>query len=627
MLAYYTFYTFVAFYVSLRLRNIFVFLFFLSLFLLVEFYFHIPFLRLEKKRYAAIVSIGLFLGLSLAIFRFSHIQDIKVHETVIKARGVVEQVGRRSLLVGLKDGVRLRLIQVRTEEIHKGDEIEFSCKTLDGSYGLLDKLQTISSLCRAQGELKIFPKQSTFQNLMRNLREIFEERLKQNLGGESLAKGFALSETHDMDYYELELYRQMGIAHLFAASGLHLGLLFGLVYLPLRYLRQEKLGYIVGAFFCFLFMLLLEIPVSLLRAFVFLLFYVIKKLSDERFEKKTTLFCAALISELLIPYSTFTVAFVLSFGVTAAILLFFEPVEDLLKSFLRNSYVRAHLSLTLSTFAAANVLSLLLFEKMNGMSLLYNFFAVPPAAFYLASLILGLFYDGFFFVTKLLDNFYRFLAQIHFWLYQSQFYPIKLSLQYIWSVAFILYLLYLFLLNYNKKIIAARKSFPYFIVIMSFAYGGFLWYSQNPVFQHKALPQLIIQYFDKELYVVGKLAHFLEGQKERELELLRLPLKKLKVPAELHHDLPFYLKPISEIHPTIEPKNGLLKSKKGCYVFFSSMKPELWQAQILADCAYLFVVMNKKDIQENYKLHRLWPLFGYQGEAKTLPFFKWQDFP
>ncbi len=130
------------------------------------------------------------------------------------------------------------------------------------------------------------------------------------------------------------LYSEAGAAHLLALSGLHLGILFGLLYLCLleavAYTPLRRTLALVGIVAMWGYALLVGFPVSLVRASVMMTLLFVSQLRLSGSFSWHTLALAALLILFVSPSSLGSVSFQLSFTSVAGLLLFYEPLYGML---------------------------------------------------------------------------------------------------------------------------------------------------------------------------------------------------------------------------------------------------------------------------------------------------------
>lgn len=144
------------------------------------------------------------------------------------------------------------------------------------------------------------------------------------------ALGFLLGRAGYMDRELKREAAQLGILHLFAASGLHLAIFYACLLAPLARLfgRRHPAALLPGLLPCFAYLYLLGFPVSLLRAFLFICLHALKSLLHRRMGARETLLNAGVGTLLITPEEFASLASVLSFGAVAGILYYNEAIQS-----------------------------------------------------------------------------------------------------------------------------------------------------------------------------------------------------------------------------------------------------------------------------------------------------------
>lgn len=182
--------------------------------------------------------------------------------------------------------------------------------------------------------------------------------------------------------------REGGILHLFAASGLHIGVLAAFLYFICR--RIPFLDYytekIIPLALCFIYLYLLNFPVSLLRAYLFASFFLVSQILFRRMHKMDLILNSAVFIRLYDPDSYLSLSFLLSFSAVAGILLIKEDLDVLLFG-KHKSFFSENLTLSLSASLGTFPVLLYYFNSFSFGSIFLNLILVP-----LTSLILPVLY-------------------------------------------------------------------------------------------------------------------------------------------------------------------------------------------------------------------------------------------
>jgi|GEM_PF-975519 len=180
----------------------------------------------------------------------------------------------------------------------------------------------------------------------------------------------------------LHRYKQAGVIHVLAASGLHVGIVAALPLIILGLLRIKKnTGYLTATVLIAGYLYLTDTPVSLMRACImFALFSLQHGFSRDK-NAFNLLFIAAIVILSALPHELYGPGFQLSFGATAGILIFFQRYRPVFMS--RPTALANSLALTISAQILTIPLILIHFGEINFAGIVSNCLVIP-----LVSLIL-----------------------------------------------------------------------------------------------------------------------------------------------------------------------------------------------------------------------------------------------
>lgn len=130
------------------------------------------------------------------------------------------------------------------------------------------------------------------------------------------------------EYYSI--FKNAGISHLLAVSGLHVGFLVGIVYFILKLFKlKNKYKFIVISVILFLYNLLCGFSPSIFRASVMSLCLLLGLVLGERNDTLSNISLAGIIVLFFQPLYIYDVGFLLSFGSVLGILMFTKPISKL----------------------------------------------------------------------------------------------------------------------------------------------------------------------------------------------------------------------------------------------------------------------------------------------------------
>ncbi|MBV6494055.1 MAG: hypothetical protein LDLANPLL_02081 [Turneriella sp.] len=573
--------------------------------LIALFFFILDFFRIGRPLFY-IAALGCILGIYLFSLRIPYLARPK--ENLEEGTANVVGVSRKSVVVERDDKIKLRLLGFNEKNLPvKHARIGYTCKKRTerkSTFRTLESLSGVAAWCTVEKIQTLSIEAGVITSLRTRILKFLHRRFQEiSPTQKTLAAAFLLGDTDGLEEEELDAFRSMGLMHLFAVSGLNIALLFGLLYIPFRLIGQKMLGSILGYLVATAFLLLLDFPVPLLRAWIFMTTSLAMFLFDRKIPTWTLLFLTALLVEILFPLSTFSMSFILSFGITAAILIFYEPLYFCLDKRIKfTKLLVEHFSLTLAAGLPALVLGYLLFGQANPLSLFYNLLLVPFSGIYLFFGLLFLVFDSAKYILVLLDNLYLKFAHLH-QAYISSYFPLaepttqKISLL---CVALFLLILYITKLRQRlwsvKKITGAISLFlsavlflPYFIV-------------SYPTHAFYAIPNKVWLYQEKTLITTGA-ALFNKSEK---FVKTCFPIHKRKT-LEKDKLLP----------------DEIVKIGGTCTIFSGRMQPEKWKSNALSGCTQIYLLQSKKSQISASGWEPFFRVLGFKGSVEVRNFFTW----
>ena len=221
-------------------------------------------------------------------------------------------------------------------------------------------------------------------------RERVMERIE-TLGGEegALFRALFLGYRRDVERERVAAFRSTGLSHLLALSGLHLGILYGVIAAPLGLLPLPKrLVPLLTTSALWMYGAVAGYPVSLVRALIMASFFAAGRLLRWPVRPLNTLGAAALLSLALKPCAAGEVSFQLSFAATAGILAC-RPILDRLSGSLPARFIAAPLVVSLAAQAATLPLVVYHFQQIAPFAAVATLLVTP---FTILSLVTGAFW-------------------------------------------------------------------------------------------------------------------------------------------------------------------------------------------------------------------------------------------
>ena len=160
------------------------------------------------------------------------------------------------------------------------------------------------------------------------IRQVFQRIFDAAMGDESrVAMALLFGERDGLAEDEYKAFQDLGIAHIMSVSGLHVGLVGGLLLGLLHRLRARKpVQLILLSLFLFFYCGVTGFSAAANRAAVMLLLSVLSAMVLRAPDRLTVLSAALLAVLVLNPLHAFSAGFVLSFSAMLGIILFIEPL-------------------------------------------------------------------------------------------------------------------------------------------------------------------------------------------------------------------------------------------------------------------------------------------------------------
>ena len=223
--------------------------------------------------------------------------------------------------------------------------------------------------------------------LMENLYQFkrqWKEKIYESMGEENgaILAAMLLGEKSNMDSDMKELYQKNGIGHILAISGLHISFIGLGIY---KLIRKTGLGYIpsglIGVLILSLYVLMIGFSVSVIRAFVMLLFRVGADMSGRVYDMLTALVVAAAITAGMEPLFLTDAGFLMSYGAILGLLFVMPAMEKLFPCRLKIvSGAYASLAINVTLFP----IMLWFYYEISNYSIILNMVVIP-----LMSVMLG----------------------------------------------------------------------------------------------------------------------------------------------------------------------------------------------------------------------------------------------
>lgn len=300
--------------------------------------------------------------------------------------------------------LRVRVYLKPMEHLSPGDRItgsfQFSLTTGEGDEDpsfhrgrgifLLAFADTISTVTEAkQIPLRFFPAKLR-RDVLNTIHKAFPEDVR------AFAGALLLGDTTGLTYEENTAFSVSGIRHVIAVSGLHMSILFGIVYTISG--KHRLITPFLALPILLLFAAAAGFTPSILRACIMQSLMILAMLFKKEYDPPTALAFAALVLMIWNPFVITSVSFQLSFGCMIGIFLFCQRINSYFVELLHLSgrgfwvgicrWITGSFSVTLSTMVITAPLCAIYFGMISLIGILTNMLCLWVISFVFCGILL-----------------------------------------------------------------------------------------------------------------------------------------------------------------------------------------------------------------------------------------------
>ena len=213
-------------------------------------------------------------------------------------------------------------------------------------------------------------------------------------------QAFILGDTSSLNNI-YDSYQKNGISHLLSIGSSHITLLNYLIIIFLKKIKLKKIAEPVSYLLVFLFLILLDFPISMLRLFLYLVITYLFKKFNIKVNSLLKYYLVIIITLLINPFYIFNKGFLYSYFISFILILN--------KDKLTGNYLFTIFKISLLSFLGSIPLNIYFNYEINLFSIFYNLLYVPifnliifPLS--LLTLIFPFLDNLFYFVMEILNN-------------------------------------------------------------------------------------------------------------------------------------------------------------------------------------------------------------------------------
>ena len=391
--------------------------------LFIQSYFH----SLKWLKLLLLLVLFFLLGHIVTDFRVENISktslDHKIQSRIIAEVDEIEIRGKEKKLLlsdvnflnfqELKNINKIKIVvRTRLEDIKKKDKVMANVvlmpppgAVLPGTfdYSRYAFFSGIEAIGYAIGNVKIIKKAevknySKIDRIKQKIFESFYNNMHKN--NAAIATALFLGDTKKIDTNIYENIRISGIAHLLAISGMHVGLVGGIIFfisnfifskINLQFIKinNKKIASIITIWLCYSYLILANSPISAQRAFAMTTLFLVGILIDRDINPLRTISVAAVVILIFTPEALLSASLQMSFSACFSLIYGFKLIKLRYINFNEHTSILKKVGIYFFSIVLASVFATLAtsifimfhFKNFSTYSLLTNLLAIPITEF------------------------------------------------------------------------------------------------------------------------------------------------------------------------------------------------------------------------------------------------------
>lgn len=422
---------------------------------------------LSNKPYIILIFLILIYSLIITTF-IKHKSSYSLNETKFKLKIIEYKIDGNKLSLTLSDKENLvGTYYIKTEEekdylinnLHIGEVINLEGNLKEPSnntipYSFNYKKYLYNKKIYYILDISKIEKNNVDINVFYKIKDYMYKRVDK-LEDNDYVYAFLLGKTYNIETNVVESYRNNGISHLFALSGLHVSIFSLFIMKILKKLKINELKrYIITFLFLLLFSFISGFSPSILRASLLFFLLGLNKVFYLNIKTENIMYLVLFILLLINPYNLYNLSFILSFTTTYFLIISTDLINE-------KNYFKGLFKTSLLSFVSNLILSIYYFGYINPFGILLNMIFVPLVTYIIFPLtIITYILPILLPILKIFTNIMEFLS-LKLSLLSIKIYFPKISI----IIVFIYYILLLISIKKHTK-----KLIPILILLIIYIY-------------------------------------------------------------------------------------------------------------------------------------------------------------
>ena len=206
---------------------------------------------------------------------------------------------------------------------------------------------------------------------------IYNKLEKSNLKYSGIAYAMIFGDTTFIDEKVEDIFRDGGISHLLAVSGLNITILIFIIAFILKRLKvNKKASFVINVLFIVIYTYFCDFTPSIVRASIMAIVKLIADLKHKPYDGLSALSFSAFLILLINQLKMYNYSFILSYFSVFVIILLNFPIQKSMNKYFYKSFSDA-ISLNLSIGLGLSLIQLFLFGQIPLLSMIVNIVSVP----------------------------------------------------------------------------------------------------------------------------------------------------------------------------------------------------------------------------------------------------------